>query len=221
LTILSKKSVGRIPLMKIRAPFLENGAIWKKADDFRKSLEPEGCDVPPINILYVADVILKLDIIELPDLFDSQHVDAALLPDLSGIYIDQEELRAWDLQDRWIEKRLRFSVAHEIGHYVLHSELLKNKFTSFREFKAWTTDRENYSAAEYQADEFAGRLLVPKEIMLREYDLYCRKAAKADPEWRNIEGIREHVARKLAPRFGVNYQVIETRFGRENIWPAS
>ena len=81
--------------MKIKVPFLENAAIWKKADDFRKSLAPEGCDLPPINILYVADVILKLDIIELPDLFASQHIDAAILPDLSGIYIDQEELRAW------------------------------------------------------------------------------------------------------------------------------
>ena len=207
--------------MKIKVPFLENAAIWKRADDFRKSLAPEGCDLLPINILYVADVILKLDIIELPDLFASQHIDAALLPDLSGIYIDQEELRAWDREDHWIEKRLRFSVAHEIGHYVLHAKLLKNKFSSIEEFKEWAKDRENYSAAEYQADEFAGRLLVPREILLKEYDLYCRKTGEADPEWRNIEGVREHVARKLAPRFGVNYQVLETRFDRENIWPAS
>ncbi|HLD69244.1 MAG TPA: hypothetical protein VJA17_00605, partial [Candidatus Omnitrophota bacterium] len=63
--------------------------------------------------------------------------------------------------------------------------------------------------------------LVPREILLKEYDLYCWKADQADPEWRNIEGMREHVTRKLAPRFGVNYQVLETRFDRENIWPAS
>jgi len=49
--------------MKIEVPFLENEALWKRADDFRKSLAPEGCDLPPIDILYVADVILKLDII--------------------------------------------------------------------------------------------------------------------------------------------------------------
>lgn len=207
--------------MTVKVPFLDNAVIRKRADDFRMSLAHENCDGPPIDTVYVVDVILKLDIIELPDLFLSQHIDAALLPDLSGIYIDQEELRAWDLNDHWIERRLRFSVAHEIGHYLLHNELLKNKFASIEDFKEWAKDRENYNAAEYQADEFAGRLLVPREILLKEYDYYCQKAHAADAEWHNIEGMREHVARKLAPRFGVNYQVIETRFDRENIWPAS
>ena len=135
------------------------------------------------------------DIIELPDLFASQHVDAALLPDLSGIYIDQDELRAWDQQDHWIEKRLRFSVAHEIGHYVLHAKLLKDKFTSIEEFKAWAEDRENYSAAEYQADEFAGRLLVHREILLKEYDFYnnpnrWKRALAAEESngiWQNLK----------------------------------
>jgi hypothetical protein len=207
--------------MKIKIPFLDNIIIRKKADDFRMSLASEGCDDPPIDTLFVVDVILQLNIIELPDLFVSQHIDAALLPDLSGIYIDQGELRAWDRNDHWIEKRLRFSVAHEIGHYLLHGELLKDKFVNIDEFKAWAQDRENYNAAEYQADEFAGRFLVPREILLKEYDYYCQKVQAADAEWHNVEGMREHVARKLAPRFGVNHQVIETRFDRENIWPAS
>jgi len=39
--------------MKIKVPFLENAAIWQKADDFRTSLAPEGRDLPPINILFV------------------------------------------------------------------------------------------------------------------------------------------------------------------------
>jgi len=206
--------------MEIEIPFLDNEIIRKKADDFRKSLAPEGCDLPPIDILYVADVVLHLDIIELPDLFKDQHIDAALLPDLSGLYVDQEELGAWDREDHWIEKRLRFSVAHEIGHYVLHGEIMKNFFPSLEKFKAWAGNRENYDSAEYQADEFAGRLLVPRDILLREYDLYCQRTAQEHSEWRNIEGAREYAAKQLAPRFGVNPQVIETRLDRENIWPA-
>jgi Zn-dependent peptidase ImmA (M78 family) len=205
--------------MEIEIPFRDNEIIRKKADDFRKSLAPEGCDLPPLDVLYIVDVILRLDIIELPDLFRDQHIDAALLPDLSGLYVDQEELRAWDKKDHWTERRLRFSVAHEIGHYVLHGEIMKNFFPTLEVFKKWAGNRENYGSAEYQADEFAGRLLVPRDILLREYDLYCRKVDAADPEWRNVEGMREHVARKLSPRFGVNHQVIETRLDHENIWP--
>lgn len=76
--------------MNVKVPFLDNAVIRKKADDFRMSLAHENCDVPLIDTVYVVDVILKLDIIELPDLFASQHIDAALLPDLSGIYIEHK-----------------------------------------------------------------------------------------------------------------------------------
>jgi hypothetical protein len=31
--------------------------------------------------------------------------------------------------------------------------------------------------------------------------------------------MRTHLAKTIAPRFGVNHQVIETRFAREGIWP--
>ena len=30
----------------------------------------------------------------------------------------------------------------------------------------------------------------------------------------------EFIAKKIGPRFGVNHQVIETRFDHEGIWPA-
>jgi Zn-dependent peptidase ImmA (M78 family) len=92
-------------------------------------------------------------------------------------------------------------------------------FRSIEEFRAWAGDPANYESAEYQANEFAGRLLVPRDILLKCYDDYRQKAEGADPTWREIEGMREHLAKKIAPRFGVNHQVIETRFDRERIWP--
>jgi hypothetical protein len=60
---------------------------------------------------------------------------------------------------------------------------------------------------------------VPRDILLSEYDICCQKFKIADQKWHEIEGMREHVAKKIAPRFGVNHQVIETRFDREGIWP--
>ena len=46
----------------------------------------------------------------------------------------------------------------------------------------------------------------------------CKNLAAAEPGWREIEGAREFIAKKIAPRFGVNHQVIKTRFDHEGIW---
>jgi Zn-dependent peptidase ImmA (M78 family) len=116
---------------------------------------------------------------------------------------------------------LRFSFAHELGHFVLHGkEIEERHFESVEEFKRWVASPSEYGSAEYQANEFAGRFLVPREILLGEYDQACKNLASAEPGWREIEGAREFIAKKVAPRFGVNHQVIETRFDHEGIWLA-
>ena len=70
--------------------------IWAAADGFRASAALRGHAPPPIDVIYIADVILKLDPIPLPNLFTDQKIDAALLPDLTGIYIDEEAYVQWE-----------------------------------------------------------------------------------------------------------------------------
>ena len=206
--------------MTINVPFRYDKDIWAAADEFRNSPDLCGLATPPVDVIYIAEVILKLDVIPVEDLFARQRMDAALLPDLTGFYIDKEAYLSWEAGQQWVERRLRFSFAHELGHFVLHgAEIRENKFESFDEFKRWTGRGPYHESAEYQANEFAGRLLVPRDILLTAYDDYCRKVQDADPSWREIEGMREHVSRKLAPRFGVNHQVISIRLDKEGIWP--
>ena len=132
---------------------------------------------------------------------------------------DEESYMKWEAGQHWIEKRMRFSFAHELGHLVLHGDLIKGDgFQSMEDFKRWAGSSENYRTAEYQANEFAGRLLVPLGLLQEEFDRYRAEAEKL-PDWREIEGMREYIAKKIAPRFGVNHQVIEVRFDREGIWP--
>jgi Zn-dependent peptidase ImmA (M78 family) len=201
--------------------YRDKAALWRAADDFRESVELRGHHLPPIDVIYIAEVILRLDVIPLEDLFAEQRIDAALLPDLSGFYIDEDAYMSWERGVRWIEQRLRFSFAHELGHFVLHGkEIEERQFGSVEEFKRWAAMPSEYGSAEYQANEFAGRFLVPREILLSEYDQACKNLASAEPGWREIEGAREFIAKKIAPRFGVNHQVIETRFDHEGVWPA-
>jgi hypothetical protein len=202
------------------ATFLEPEKIWELADKFRISPELAGHEIPAIDTVFIADVILRLDIIEIPRLFADLNMDAALLHDLSGILVDQESIRQWDKGNSWVERRLRFSFAHEIGHLKLHSNLIADaNFRDVGDFESWACEPQHYRKAEFQADEFAGRLLVPHDLLIAEYDRCVGAFQQADDSWRDIEGMREHVAKKIAPRFGVNHQVIETRFDRERIWP--
>ena len=201
--------------------FRNNEAIRRVADRLRDGALLQGHNLPPIDVIYIAEVVLKLDVIPLPNLFAEEHIDAALMLDLSGFYIDEDAYMAWERGLRWVEKRLRFSFAHELGHYHLHQkEIAANRFQTLAEYKRWAGDRAVYMSAEYQADEFAGRFLVPIDVLNREYDEQCQKAKAGNPDWRQIEGMREYIAKKIAPRFGVNHQVIEVRLDREGIWPA-
>jgi Zn-dependent peptidase ImmA (M78 family) len=63
-------------------------------------------------------------------------VDALLLGDLKTIAVDQN----YFLNER-AQNRLRFSVAHEIGHLILHSDIFsKIQYSSIAEWKM--TNRE-------------------------------------------------------------------------------
>lgn len=200
--------------------YIHDEEIWAKADAFRDAFVED--KVPPIDVIYVAEIKLQLDIIPTPGLFANIKMDAALSNDLTAIYVDEESYMGWESGLRWVERRLRFSVAHEIAHFVLHGEHIKqNLYSSLDDFRKWASAQANYRRAEIQADEFAGRLLVPLDILREEYDRHAAKAVSYDPNWQNIEGMREHIAKKIAPRFGVNYQVVEVRFAREGLWPIS
>ncbi len=196
--------------------------IHARVEAFRAGLDHD-LQALPIDVTFIAEINLRLKPIPLKGLWEDLNIDAALTPDLKGFYVDEKSYE-WVLErvenHHWLENRLRFSVAHEIGHYILHGDVLKGlQFNNIHEYLAWRNAKRTGASPEYQADEFAGRLLVPKPLLFSEYDHITKTVAQEHGDWRRIEGTREKVARKLAPRFGVNFQVIETRLDREGIWP--
>jgi hypothetical protein len=78
----------------------------------------------PIDILSFVEIDLGLDILLFPDLKTKFDVEAALTSDLKGIYVDDEQYRFFDQGPEWKAKRLRFTLAHEMGHYYLHQDLI-------------------------------------------------------------------------------------------------
>jgi len=97
---------------QIQIPYIGNLVIKNKADLFRTKYWDE---ILPVDIEKIIDVNLEINIIPLPDLEKLCNTDALITSDWKSLYIDKDLF-----EDERRQNRLRFSLAHEIGHLVLH-----------------------------------------------------------------------------------------------------
>lgn len=204
---------------EFRAPFIQIEDIRKAADDFRSQYWPQ--DSIPIDIFEILEFGLDLEIRTIINLREAGDVDALLLGDLTTIVVDQKDF----LDDR-AQNRLRFSVAHEIGHLVLHSNIFSEiQYSSIEKWIAFfqAIPDDQYTWIEQHAYEFAGRLLVPREKLVDKLNDAISKAESAGFDaWDSSgESTREYIAHATAKFFGVSGQVIEKRFIKEKLWPPS
>jgi Zn-dependent peptidase ImmA (M78 family) len=92
-----------------------------------------------VDVLTVIEVRLRLDVIPFEDLFRKYSVDAAVEPGFTGIYVDKQAYKFLQGAPLWRFNRLRFSLAHELGHIILHRELAdKLKFKTIDDFQNWS-----------------------------------------------------------------------------------
>ena len=121
--------------------------------------------------------------------------------------------------------RMRFSFAHELGHYFLHKELYTkfgvDSLGDWKEFILNVPENEHRNF-EWQANEFAGRLIVPFPELAAEMkrakkileDNKLIPFLKKDPD-----AVLSRISPTLCKPFGVSTEVIETRVKREGLWP--
>lgn len=203
---------------RFKAPFITPAQAWAKADEIRlKHWQPHSLPIDPEIILQ--SMGLHLDTVS--SLRLAGDVDALLRVDLPAIIVDAEEY----MDDRK-QNRMRFSIAHELGHYVLHSDIYKKlPYTTVEE---WITfidglPEDQWSFIEQQAYEFAGRLLVPRSRLESEVKAALVEAENAGfMKWdESGDAAKEYMANSICRVFGVSSQVIEKRMMRESIWPLS
>lgn len=116
----------------------------------------------PIPIEEIAEQRLKIKILQKMDLKKEYDVEGFLTADLSTIFVDFNMYMKY-------ENRTRFTIAHEIGHLILHGEIFKelgiNSVEKLNEFSVKLTDEE-YGWLEYQAYSFASHVLVPRDLLI-------------------------------------------------------
>ena len=113
--------------------------VWNRAEAFRREHLVGSLHHLPVDVFSLTELRLGLDVIPFDDLFAKYDSDAAITHDFTGIYVDTEAYVLWEKGPVWKQNRLRFSVAHELGHYMLHREVATQaRFESFDDFTRWT-----------------------------------------------------------------------------------
>ena len=86
----------------MNVPFVENESIWRKADGFRSSKELADHEMPPIDVLYVVDVVMHFDVIDMRDPLVEAHelVDHGFITDEDfGDFVFGNSVRLWGTQN--------------------------------------------------------------------------------------------------------------------------
>ena len=133
--------------------------IGQIADEFLNNYHPSLS--LPIPIEEIAEQKLKLKITQIANLKKDYDVDGFLTSDLTTIFIDLNMYLNF-------ESRTRSTIAHEIGHLILHKEVFqKLNINSVEKLNYISTEltNEEYGWLEYQAYSFASQVLVPTKAL--------------------------------------------------------
>jgi Zn-dependent peptidase ImmA (M78 family) len=192
--------------MRLDIPHLSYKQIGLIADQFLS--QHHQSFTLPIPIEEIVESKMRLKICEQINLKKDYDVEGFLTSDLTTIFIDLNIYINF-------ENRARFTIAHEIGHLILHGKLFKelkiNSINDLYKLSANISD-EDYRWLEYQAYSFASHVLVPKQLLLQELK---RKIGKI-PQQESPEIIAP-IAQDLLNIFQVSGEVMLRRLQKEEI----
>lgn len=176
-----------------QVPYRPDDQLQEEAEAFLKRYHASGSLPVPIDA--IVEFGLDLEIAPILGLMRNFGMDGWLSSDLKTITVDQEIMES-------CENRYRFTLAHEVGHLMLHANFIRSRGLS--NIQAWRTamaaiPQSIYKRLELQANSFAGFVLVPKNELEARY-----LALRA---W----GTQSEVITELASNFEVSTQVIEIR----------
>ena len=202
---------------KIVSSRLTLDKIREEAENFREK-HIFNFDLP-VDIESVVEATLGIQIIPIKSLQKDCDMEGFISKDFSCVYVDEFLY----IDDRYY-KRVRFTIAHEIGHYVLHRSTID--YAKFRDENEWIRFRmgindETLGWFETQASEFAGRLLVPIDPLINEFRSHRDTVLKKNSSWNakpiDNDDLFSMIAPLICGRFDVSADVIERRLRKENI----
>lgn len=194
-------------LNKFKCNFIHPNQIEKEANNLILIYKLK----PPIDVeLLIEKLGIQIIELNLP-----KDIDAFINSKADKIIVNLQTF----LNDRYIN-RVRFSLAHELGHFILHKKLLHQMdYNNIEEYLNFMTDVDplQYKYFEIQANKFAGRLLVPNnELYNTIKDLLYDEAFKDDYRLLGTDILcMPTLINKLSQKFIVSDETIEYRINDE------
>lgn len=178
----------------------------------------------PVKIETIVDNELEINIAPLPGLRDEfDNADAFITSDFTAIYIDQF---VYDYRDN----RRRFTLAHEIGHMVMHREVYEKL-----DMRSFDTAIQSISSIpipirsrlEGESNEFAGHVLVPSIALTDMHPIHHTMAVdKVLLDYPGLDDIdpathtwavTQELIQSLSKRFEVSEITMKIRLERERL----
>lgn len=132
----------------------------------------------------------------------AQHLKVEVNPleldeNVSGFFVIKENKAHIGYNKNDNDKRTRFTIAHELGHFVLHAKqipLFIDKYETklYRDFSSTTGE----SIMEREANAFAAALLMPRKLILKELE---------------EDNNKSNIIKRLSQKFNVSIQAMGIR----------
>ncbi len=197
----------------MKAPFLTRSQLRGHAAQFLNRFH--NSRTLPIPIEAIVEFMMGIDIVPMPGLQSSFDVVAFISADKTTIRVD-------DYVYTHRETRYRFSLAHEVGHWFLHADQWRDfTFDSVQTWKEQSQqfpDKE-YGILEWQANEFAGLILVPPEELKDEVDRlkFTLNATGYSQDAFDSETLAASMAVPIARTFLVSTEVAQRRISADQL----
>lgn len=197
----------------MKAPFLSKPRIRELAEQFLNKFNSNRTCPTPVE--QIVELVLGIDIIPMPGLQSNYDVVAFISADKTEIRVDESVYmhRA---------RRYRFSLAHEVGHWLMHSDIWSA--LTFRTVEDWKLQSQQIPATEYgflewQASEFAGLILVPPEELRDEVErqkVVLNTAGYSVHDF-DADRLAASMAVPIATLFDVSTEVAQRRITADNL----
>ncbi|MBI4615518.1 MAG: ImmA/IrrE family metallo-endopeptidase [Planctomycetes bacterium] len=201
--------------MTTEIPYVSDEELSTRAERFLHEHNPAA--TVPVPIEEIVEFRLGLDIVPVPGLRGVRGIDGYLSSDRSSILVDDAMFRSF-------QNRYRFTLAHEVGHLVLHGDL----YRGFRSEAEWIEFHRDLAShvlhrAEYQANYFAGCVLVPGRSLPGVAQDAVRNLSRPvqarDPDFDlSSEAFWTYVAEEVARKFFVSTETARIELQRNGLW---
>jgi hypothetical protein len=185
-------------LRSFRASVLTYRDVEKAASNLLQELGR--LDSVPVEVEDIVEFEMGLEVRPVLELQRRFVLDGFLGNRSKTVFVDQ-----WVMEHR--PNRYRFTLAHELGHLVLHAEVMREvDIETLEDWHQFHADlgEENRAWFEHQAYWFAGALLVPANTLLMHYEEALRRTSQAGV---GPQALSPHIRGTIAGWIGKAYKV--------------